>query len=159
MTRAAYCFARAFAPEPSRELCVDRHYLLCASTGALRLEAHGQAWLLPPARAALIEAGRQPQPTTVTDVELKARLDSLNSLKARLEKDMNSAQHVLGSAPGDFIGYVLTMLAISLGAPFWFDLLNKLISLRSSKRPAEPVSVTVGNRSVDVTNEVLNRVG
>ena len=73
MTRAAYCFARAFAPEPSRELCVDRHYLLCASTGALRLEAHGQAWLLPPARAALIEAGRSirvsiPQPVTTASV-------------------------------------------------------------------------------------------
>jgi len=29
-------------------------------------------------------------------------------------------------------GYVLTALAISLGSPFWFDLLNKLIKLRSS---------------------------
>jgi len=73
MTRAAYAFARAFAPEPARELCVDRHYLLCASAGALRLEAQGQAWLLPPARAALIEAGRPirvsiPQPVTTASV-------------------------------------------------------------------------------------------
>lgn len=37
---------------------MNRHYLLCASAGTLRLEAQGQAWLLPPARAALIEAGR-----------------------------------------------------------------------------------------------------
>src|SRR5450432_1209582 len=73
MTREAYCFARAFAPEPPRELCVDRHYLLCASAGALRLEAQGQAWLLPPARAALIEAGHRirvsiPQPVTTASV-------------------------------------------------------------------------------------------
>jgi AraC-like DNA-binding protein len=73
MTRAAYCFVRAFAPEPPRELCVDRHYLLCASTGALRLEAQGQSWLLPPARAALIEAGQSirvsiPQPVTTASV-------------------------------------------------------------------------------------------
>ncbi|MDR7278512.1 AraC family transcriptional regulator [Catenuloplanes atrovinosus] len=58
MTRRAYSFVRTFAPEPARDLCVDRHYLLCASAGTLRLEVRGQAWLLPPARAALVEAGR-----------------------------------------------------------------------------------------------------
>lgn len=36
------------------------------------------------------------------------------------------------------IGLLLTALAISLGAPFWFDLLNKVISIRSAGRsPAE----------------------
>jgi AraC-like DNA-binding protein len=73
MTRKAYSFVRMFAPEPARDLCVDRHYLLCASAGALRLEAQGQAWLLPPARAALIEADRPirvsiPQPVTTASV-------------------------------------------------------------------------------------------
>jgi AraC-like DNA-binding protein len=73
MNRKAYSFVRTFAPEPARELKVDCHYLLCASAGALRLEAQGQAWLLPPARAALIEAGRPirvtlPQPVTTASV-------------------------------------------------------------------------------------------
>jgi len=73
MTHKAYSFVRTFAPEPARELCADRHYLLCASAGALRLEAQGQAWLLPPARAALIEAGRPirvsiPQPVTTASI-------------------------------------------------------------------------------------------
>jgi AraC-like DNA-binding protein len=73
MTRQAYSFVRTFTPEPTRDLCVDRHYLLCASAGALRLEAQGQAWLLPPARAALIEAGRTirvslPQEVTTASV-------------------------------------------------------------------------------------------
>jgi AraC-like DNA-binding protein len=73
MTSRAYSFVRAFGAEPTRELCVDRHYLLCASTGVLRLEAQGQTWLLPPARAALIEAGRPigvgiPRPVTTTSV-------------------------------------------------------------------------------------------
>ncbi|OHV33359.1 MULTISPECIES: AraC family transcriptional regulator [Pseudofrankia] len=73
MTRKAYSFVRTFAPEPDRDLCVDRHYLLCASAGVLRLEARGQAWLLPPARAALIEAGRPvrvsiPQQVTTASV-------------------------------------------------------------------------------------------
>ncbi len=29
------------------------------------------------------------------------------------------------------IGLLLTALAVSLGAPFWFDLLNKVVSIRS----------------------------
>ena len=73
MTRKAYSFVRTFAAESARDLCVDRHYLLCASVGALRLEAQGRAWLLPPARAALIEAGRPirvriPQPVRTASV-------------------------------------------------------------------------------------------
>jgi len=78
MTCEAYSFVRTFAPEEPRELCVDRHYLLCASAGALRLEAQGQTWSLPPARAALIEAGRPirvsiPQPVTTASVLFDTR--------------------------------------------------------------------------------------
>jgi AraC-like DNA-binding protein len=73
MTRKAYSFVRTFAPEPDRDLYVGRHYLLCASAGALRLEARGQVWVLPPARAALIEAERPirvsiPRPVTTASV-------------------------------------------------------------------------------------------
>src|SRR6478735_743593 len=71
--REAFAFAREFARAPSSELCVGRHYLLCASRGALRLEARGQSWVLPPARAALIAAGEPiqvaiPQPVTTSSV-------------------------------------------------------------------------------------------
>ena len=38
-----------------------------------------------------------------------------------------------------FIGWLLTILAISLGAPFWFDILNKIINIRfAGKSPEEP---------------------
>ena len=36
-----------------------------------------------------------------------------------------------------FLGWLLTALAISLGAPFWFDLLNKFIVVRSTVKPKE----------------------
>lgn len=32
----------------------------------------------------------------------------------------------------NFLGCVITTIALSLGAPFWFDLLNKIVKLRSS---------------------------
>ena len=39
--------------------------------------------------------------------------------------------------PRHFFGWLLTALAISLGAPFWFDMLNKFIVVRSTVKPKE----------------------
>jgi hypothetical protein len=39
--------------------------------------------------------------------------------------------------PNHLLGWLLTALAISLGAPFWFDLLNKFIVIRSTVKPKE----------------------
>jgi hypothetical protein len=63
-------------------------------------------------------------------------IDNVNSLLA------------IGWKPGGFtnddnfqavsiIGWLLTALAISMGAPFWFDLLNKLMQLRGSIAPKD----------------------
>lgn len=73
MRPAAFSFVRDFDPAPAQQLCVDRHYLLAASRGALRLEVDGTAWTLPPARAALITADVAiqvtiPQPATTASV-------------------------------------------------------------------------------------------
>ncbi|MCA1633144.1 MAG: hypothetical protein LC802_05340 [Acidobacteria bacterium] len=35
------------------------------------------------------------------------------------------------------IGFILTAMAVSQGAPFWFDLLNKIIVIRSTVKPHE----------------------
>ena len=35
------------------------------------------------------------------------------------------------------LGWILTAVAISMGAPFWFDLLNKVVAVRSSVKPQE----------------------
>ena len=37
-----------------------------------------------------------------------------------------------------WIGWLLTALAISIGAPFWFDLLNRLVNVRHGIRRPEP---------------------
>jgi hypothetical protein len=34
-------------------------------------------------------------------------------------------------------GWLLTALAVSLGAPFWFDTLNKIMVVRSTVKPSE----------------------
>lgn len=59
-----------------------------------------------------------------------------------------------------FFGWLITALAISLGAPFWFDMLNKLISLRSSGKKSDNASDGNNNNASD-KKEVspLKRVG
>jgi hypothetical protein len=42
-----------------------------------------------------------------------------------------------GKLPQHLVGIILTSFAISLGAPFWFDLLNKIMQLRGSKKTEE----------------------
>ena len=42
-----------------------------------------------------------------------------------------------GHLQDHFFGWLLTALALSLGAPFWFDLLNKFIVVRSTVKPKE----------------------
>lgn len=53
----AYAVVRGFDPEPPATYRFDRHYLLYALKGTMRLEAAGRSWTLPPARAAWIRAG------------------------------------------------------------------------------------------------------
>lgn len=82
VSREGFAFARDFAAAPPSEFSVDQHYLLCASRGALRLEAHGKSWVLPPARAALIAAGEViqvaiPQPVTTSSVLFDAEFAPL----------------------------------------------------------------------------------
>lgn len=37
-------------------------------------------------------------------------------------------------------GWLITFLALSLGAPFWFDALGKIAGLRATGPPAKPAS-------------------
>lgn len=55
-----------------------------------------------------------------------------------------------------FWGFLITAIAISLGAPFWFDLLNKMMKLRTSAKQ-ETDSANVSSPSVTVSS--LSREG
>ncbi|HEX9827790.1 MAG TPA: hypothetical protein VGA80_14420 [Flavobacteriaceae bacterium] len=53
------------------------------------------------------------------------------------------------------LGWFLTALAISLGAPFWFDLLNKFMKLRGSVQTKSSSTTSVGTEG----NDEVKRVG
>ncbi|MEL6969781.1 MAG: hypothetical protein AAFZ63_13980 [Bacteroidota bacterium] len=71
---------------------------------------------------------------------------SLNTLQDLVDNEINTVRSPLGLgwAEADFsdygvydwlakiLGYIVTALAISLGAPFWFDLLRKIVNIRAS---------------------------
>jgi len=78
---------------------------------------------------------------------MKGRTDSLvQSAISLVKNDMHDIHHTLGLEWESYqcnsnlfvcilksmLGWIITALALSLGAPFWFDLLNKLMKLRGS---------------------------
>ncbi|MEP6674686.1 MAG: hypothetical protein ABJA78_06015 [Ferruginibacter sp.] len=54
-----------------------------------------------------------------------------------------------------FVGWLLTALAISLGAPFWFDLLNKFVQIRGTG-PKPPPNSTADNTGTTVSTKTAD---
>lgn len=52
------------------------------------------------------------------------------------------------------LGFLITALAISLGAPFWFDLLNKFVSLRSAVKSVNSSGSTTKNNDTSSNPEI-----
>ena len=46
-------------------------------------------------------------------------------------------QRWLQAADEHSIGWLLTILAVSMGAPFWFDMLNRIMSVRTAGKAPE----------------------
>jgi len=92
-------------------------------------------------------------------VEMKI-LMQVKSISTKLENIANGKK--IGFTPGEkrayffwlplyhFFGFLITAIAISLGAPFWFDLLNKLMKLRTSKK--EPTNSVTADNTVSPLN-------
>lgn len=80
---------------------------------------------------------------------LRAQIGALGlpigwSMKPATDKNVGYRQFpgtnldLWGSTLGfHLLGWVISMFAVSLGAPFWFDMLNKVVSIRSSGRAPE----------------------
>ncbi|MEQ8684209.1 MAG: hypothetical protein RIE86_02895 [Imperialibacter sp.] len=65
-----------------------------------------------------------------TFTQQKQYMDSVKNEIAKYNAVLSSQNEETDTWPG--FGYLITAFAISLGAPFWFDLLNKLVKIRSS---------------------------
>ncbi|MDF0642686.1 MAG: hypothetical protein P0111_01540 [Nitrospira sp.] len=96
--------------------------------------------------AAAQQAAAQPLPqgggqASETVTTLRSQINALQlpigwSADAR---DSRAVPTSWGDALMKLVGLSLTVFAVSLGAPFWFDLLNKLVNIRSAGKPPETV--------------------
>ncbi|REG94458.1 hypothetical protein [Algoriphagus antarcticus] len=88
--------------------------------------------------------------SSVSFTEQRQFIDSVNT-------EISKYNYVLGvSKEAKFtgwtiLGWLITAFAISLGAPFWFDLLNKLVQVRNSVN----IPVSAG-KSSDSSDQVVN---
>jgi hypothetical protein len=55
------------------------------------------------------------------------------------------------------LGWFITAIAVSLGAPFWYDTLNKLVDLRSAGK--KPTTATASNTSTSSSATTDNTIG
>jgi hypothetical protein len=56
--------------------------------------------------------------------------------------------------PARLLGWMLTILAISLGAPFWFDMLNKLVNIRSAGKSPDEAAKTPKKKEMPPKDKV-----
>jgi hypothetical protein len=88
------------------------------------------------ARDAFVQAADQfMQNRTVEDLKANGAVDTY--LKQISDRGSPIGKAVPWADPMLYLGCLITAFAISLGAPFWFDLLNKLMVIRSTVKPKE----------------------
>ena len=71
--------------------------------------------------------------------------------KARARPENDNASAIAGHWAFNVAGWLMTAIAVSLGAPFWFDLLNKLVNLRlAGVKPDRATPAQGGDTAVAV---------
>ncbi len=110
----------------------------------------------------------------IFDQALKDQQELMNTANSMIRNEVNNLNMVLGLGYKDYkkidlyflsvpilsfaniIGLILTALAISLGAPFWFDLLNKMMKLRNSTKTTPEASII--ENAVGKSNESTSNI-
>jgi hypothetical protein len=119
-------------------------FAVAVTLNADALQVGKRLWVDPSQRAAIVN---QAQNATTTTSGEENPADKLGSLPIPLGWHLASARHDPQGFPfyekpsmawalvAKLIGLILTTVAISFGAPFWFDTLSKLARLRNSGAP------------------------
>ncbi|TCJ17771.1 hypothetical protein EPD60_06175 [Flaviaesturariibacter flavus] len=86
------------------------------------------------------------------EAALTARVAVLQSAITQLEPKV----HDKFDWSTSLLGWIITGLALTLGAPFWFDLLNKLISIRSAGAKPKPAAKDDDDNAPAATPTAVN---
>jgi hypothetical protein len=112
-------------------------------------------WSQPSVRSAVVAeaknvAAHTSPPTSDDLVKAANNVNALSKLKIPIgwqlkKNDARDLPRSFRAVVFKIVGILITTLALLLGAPFWFDLLGKLVSLRGAgPTPATPAPVTAG---------------
>jgi hypothetical protein len=96
-------------------------------------------------RATIVSAAQGSSANTQTDTNLTALQNRIEQIQPAIGWSSSPLPANAGSWLLKIAGLLTTTFAISLGAPFWFDMLNKIIHLRSSGPPPAKDSGTTGS--------------
>jgi hypothetical protein len=71
--------------------------------------------------------------------QIQQHLSTLDALGLPVGRDysLKSPSQLWTATRAHWLGWLITALAVSLGAPFWFDMLNKIMVVRSTVKPSE----------------------
>lgn len=90
--------------------------------------------------------------------ELVVQMDTIFSLSQKAQNIMSfkrkKCPRWFFDSWGNFLGCWVTAIALTLGAPFWFDLLSKLMKLRSSIPVATTAEVTTKKTTTEEKNKI-----
>jgi hypothetical protein len=127
--------------------------LITLALNANALTISDRLWHNPEVRAAVVQQATSPAVTGATAGNSPQEklnnaannVDSVEKLGVPIgwSSDAKDVRHVsftsFTGATTALGGWLLTIFAISLGAPFWFDTLSRLSRLRSSGKPETPL--------------------
>ena len=128
--------------------------VLTLATNADTLRIGHLLWTSPTERALLVSEAqnRVTAASRQTQIEYPDKNNPLNPVQKPTPDELKTLQSLLGwsgELPKGFWGWVwrvcgwlLSIIAISLGAPFWFDLLSKLMNVRSAGQKPEATAGT-----------------
>jgi hypothetical protein len=86
-----------------------------------------------------------------------SKLTGVNTSKTKAE--FRWWKYFLDGVRDSFWGFLVTAFAISLGSPFWFDLLNKLVQIRGSVRQPVQMQPTTEGASGKNDVDLIHRKG
>jgi hypothetical protein len=132
--------------------------VLCVAVNADTIMIVKELWNDQALRSAVVaQAGNKAQSTspvqsTSQEVSLQQIAEEIREVNAppvgwsSEAKDIRAWHSGIGAGALKVLGILLTAFAIVMGAPFWFDMLNNLINLRSSGNPPPVRGVEASSR-------------
>jgi hypothetical protein len=125
----------------SQVILVVLGLLLAAALNVNSLVVANDLWIHKAQRDALVGAAQGYLQSHASDdgtgAGLKGRIDDFESYGLPIGWDAAWSKHPFCWWLTSLLGWLVTACAVSLGAPFWFDLLNKFVVVRSTLKPRE----------------------